>query len=42
MVESGKIRPTIYSVLPITQAEQAQDLLYQSRSVGKVVLTVEH
>lgn len=40
-VTSGQIRPTIYKVLPITQAEAAQDLLYKSQSTGKVVLTVE-
>jgi len=39
--ESGEVRPTIYRVLPITEAEKAQDLLYKSQSVGKVVMTVE-
>ncbi len=42
LVEEGRVKPTIYSVLPITQAEEAQNLLYNSKSVGKVVLTVEH
>ena len=41
MVESGKIKPTIYKVLPIEEAEAAQDLLYKGGHVGKVVLTVE-
>jgi NADPH2:quinone reductase len=40
-IESGEVRPTIHAVLPIEQAEQAQDLLYRSQSVGKVVLTVQ-
>ena len=40
-VESGEIRPTIYRVLPITEAEAAQDILYRGENVGKVVLTVE-
>lgn len=40
-VGTGEIRPTIYEVLPITEAETAQSLLYSSRSVGKVVMTVE-
>lgn len=40
-VTSGQIRPTIYKTLPITEAEAAQDLLYKSQSVGKVVLTVK-
>lgn len=39
-VASGEIRPTIYKVLPITEAEAAHELLYKSQSVGKVVLTV--
>ena len=38
---SGEIRPTIFKVLPITEAEAAHDLLYTSQSVGKVVMTVE-
>jgi NADPH2:quinone reductase len=40
-VESGKVKPTIYAVLPIQEAEAAQDLLYKGQNVGKVVLTVE-
>lgn len=39
-VESGEIRPTIYRVLPIQQAEEAQAILYRGENVGKVVLTV--
>lgn len=39
-VESGEIRPTVYSVLPITEAEKAHNLLQQGESVGKVVLTI--
>lgn len=40
-VESGEIFPTIYKAMPIEDAEAAQDLLYKSQSVGKVVLTVK-
>ena len=40
-VATGEVKPTIFKVLPITQAEQAHDLLYKSQSVGKVVMTVE-
>ena len=40
-VESGEIKPTIYKVLPITEAEAAQDILYKGGHVGKVVMTVE-
>jgi len=40
-VESGEVRPTIYRVMPITEAEAAHDLLQKGQSVGKVVLTVK-
>lgn len=40
-VSAGKVRPTIYKVLPITEAEKAHDILYRGENVGKVVLTVE-
>lgn len=40
-VETGEVKPTIYKVLPITEAEAAQDILYRGENVGKVVLTVE-
>lgn len=40
-VESGEVKPTIYKVLPITEAEAAHDILYKGQNVGKVVLTVE-
>lgn len=39
-VESGEVRPTVYAVMPITDAEKAHDLLEQGVSVGKVVLTI--
>lgn len=40
-VETGEVKPTIYKVLPITEAEAAHDILYRGQNVGKVVLTVE-
>ena len=40
-VESGEVKPTIYAVLPIQEAEAAQDILYKGQNVGKVVLTVK-
>ena len=40
-IESGEIKPTIHAVLPITQAEAAQDILYKGQNVGKVVLKVK-
>ena len=39
-VESGDVKPTIYKVLPIQEAEAAHDILYKGQNVGKVVLTV--
>ena len=40
-VATGAVKPTIYKVLPITEAEAAHDILYRGENVGKVVLTVE-
>ena len=40
MVEAGEVRPTIFKVLPITEAEEAHAQLYGSKSIGKVILTV--
>ncbi|MBR2011619.1 MAG: NAD(P)H-quinone oxidoreductase [Clostridia bacterium] len=40
-IEAGLIKPTIHAVLPIQKAEEAHDILYQGKNVGKVVLTVE-
>ena len=40
-VETGEVKPTIYKVLPIQEAEAAHDILYKGQNVGKVVLTVD-
>ena len=40
-IEAGLIKPTIYKVLPIEQAEEAHAILQRGENVGKVVLTVE-
>ena len=40
-IESGEVKPTIYAVLPITEAEKAHDILYKGQNVGKVVLKVK-
>lgn len=40
-IESGEIKPMICKILPITEAEAAQELLYRGQSVGKVVMTVK-
>ncbi len=39
-VSAGEIRPAIYKILPITEAEEAHALLYDNKSAGKVVLKV--
>ncbi len=39
-IESGEVKPTIYKVLPIQEAEAAHDILYRGENIGKVVLTV--
>lgn len=40
-VANGEIKPTVYKVLPITEAEEAHDILYRGENIGKVVLKVE-
>ncbi|MDO5477773.1 MAG: NAD(P)H-quinone oxidoreductase [Clostridia bacterium] len=40
-IEAGQVMPTIYKVLPITEAESAHEILYRGENVGKVVLTVK-
>ena len=39
-IESGQIKPSIYKVLPIEQAEEAHAILERSENIGKVVLEV--
>ena len=39
-IEDGSIKPSIYRVLPIEQAEQAHAILQRCENVGKVVLQV--
>lgn len=39
-IETGEVKPTIYKILPITEAEAAHDILYKGQNVGKVVLKV--
>jgi len=38
-VEDGSVTPTVFATMPITEAEAAHSLLYEGKSVGKVVLT---
>ena len=40
-IEEGAVMPFIHQILPITEAEAAQEILYRGKNVGKVVLTVE-
>ena len=39
-IEDGTIKPSIYKVLPMAQAEEAHAILQQNKNVGKVVLRV--
>ena len=39
-VSAGLVKPTIYKILPITEAEKAHDILYRGENVGKVVLKI--
>lgn len=39
-VKNGLVKPTIYKVLPITEAEQAHAILQKGENIGKVVLSV--
>ncbi len=39
-LESGEIRPCVYRVLPITEAEAAHAILEGGENIGKVVLSV--
>jgi NADPH2:quinone reductase len=39
-IESGEIKPSIYRVIPITDAETAHSILERGENVGKVVLKV--
>ena len=41
-VESGEVRPTIYKVFPMSQAEQAHEEMQSGRSAGKMVLVVRN
>ncbi len=41
-IESGEIRPTIYKILPMSEAEEAHAILQRGENVGKVVLRVKN
>lgn len=42
LLESGAIRPTVYKVLPIEEADAAHGILLRSENIGKVVLRVKN
>ncbi len=39
-VESGEMKPSIYKIMPITQAAEAQDMMVRGEHNGKIVFTV--
>jgi len=39
-IEAGQIKPSIYKVVPIYQAEEAHAILQRGENIGKVVLSV--
>ena len=39
-IESGAIKPAIYKVLPMTNAEEAHAILERGENIGKIVLSV--
>ena len=41
-IESGELRPTVYKILPIEQAEEAHAILERGENIGKVVLRVKN
>ncbi len=41
LLEAGQIQSKIHAVLPITEAERAQEMLYSGENIGKVVMTVK-
>lgn len=40
-IENGQMKPSVYAVMPMEQANEAQALLEEGKSIGKVVLTVK-
>ena len=41
-IEAGLVKPTIYKVFPIQQAEEAHAILQRGENIGKVVLEVKN
>ena len=40
MVENGRIKPIIHTVMPLTEVEKAHQILADARNAGKVILQV--
>lgn len=40
-LENGEIKPSVYKILPIEQANEAHGILERGENIGKVVLTVK-
>lgn len=41
-LESGEIKPSVYRVIPMKQAEEAHAMMEHGEHVGKIVLRVDH
>lgn len=39
-LEDGSMKPTVYKVLPMAEADEAHQILYRGENIGKVVLKV--
>ena len=40
-IEDGSMKPSVYKVLPLCEANEAQDILERGENIGKVVLRVD-
>ena len=41
-IESGELKPAVFKTFPISQAEEAQELMRSGKSAGKIVLIVKN
>ena len=41
LFENGQLKPSVYKILPIEEAEEGHAILYRNENIGKVVLQVE-
>ncbi len=42
LIESGKIKPVIYQVLPLAEAEEAHRIMARSEHIGKLILQIKN